>query len=68
MENFENPEHDLNGARWHTGKPCIEVGCTEPAGTGWSKLWCQKHNAERMHRIGENLKDILRTRIGCLLT
>ena len=58
MENYEDPNHDLNSARWHTGKPCIETGCNEPAGTAWSKLWCQKHNAERMSSIGVSLTKI----------
>lgn len=50
---------DRNGHSHHTGKPCIEKGCNEPAGTAWSHLWCQKHNAERMDRISESLVRIL---------
>ena len=48
---FEDPAHEGNSSRHHTGKRCIERGCDEPAGTAWSPLWCFKHNVERMRRI-----------------
>lgn len=51
VERFEDPADPHNGPRYHTGKSCIERGCSEPAGTWWSKLWCFKHNVERMRRI-----------------
>jgi len=44
-----------NGAGHWTGKPCVEVGCTLPAGTLWSPLWCAPHNAERIARISASL-------------
>ena len=47
----EDPAHEFNSPKYHTGKPCIERGCTNPAGTGWSRLWCQPCNAKRMRHI-----------------
>ncbi|MGW1422677.1 hypothetical protein ACWAT4_21485 [Bradyrhizobium manausense] len=57
MMNYENPEHDGNSAKWHTGKQCIEKGCKKPAGTWWSPHWCFDHNVERMQRISAGLND-----------
>ena len=34
----------------------MEKGCTNPAGTHWSRFWCQPCNAIRMNRISENLE------------
>lgn len=56
MERYEDPADPLNAATYHTGKPCIEKGCANPAGTHWSKFWCQPCNATRMRRISENLE------------
>lgn len=50
-ERYQDRSDPLNSARYHTGKPCIEKGCSEPAGTAWSPLWCFRHNVERMDRI-----------------
>lgn len=58
MENYENPNHDGNSTKHHTGKPCIEPGCDKPAGTAWSPYWCMEHNAERMTRIDASLEQI----------
>lgn len=55
METYQDPSHHFNGIEYHTGKQCIEQGCTEPAGTAWSVHWCQKCNAKRMKRIVEIL-------------
>jgi hypothetical protein len=52
-----DPNHLMNGPEYHTGKPCIEKGCDEPAGTAWSPLWCQRHNAERLDRISGRLTE-----------
>lgn len=54
MERHQNPNDELNGAKYHTGKKCIEE-CGRPAGTAWSPLWCQPCNAARMDRIGKFL-------------
>jgi hypothetical protein len=59
-----DPVHDpadkRNGPTYHTGKPCIERDCGEPAGTAWSPLWCQRHNAERIDRISASLAAMAR--------
>lgn len=47
-----------NGEQYHTGKPCIERGCDEPAGTAWSPYWCWRHNAERLDRISRSLDSL----------
>jgi hypothetical protein len=57
MMNYENPEHDGNAPKWHTGKQCVEKGCKKPAGTWWSPHWCFDHNVERMKRISAGLND-----------
>jgi hypothetical protein len=54
---FENPAHEGNSAKYHTGEICIEKGCTAPAGTKWSHLWCFEHNVARMNRITAGLND-----------
>jgi hypothetical protein len=61
LERFEDPADSGNSSKWHTGKPCIEKGCAEPAGTAWSHLWCFKHNAERIKRIDASLKALAAT-------
>lgn len=58
LQPFENPKSDGNSPKHHTGKPCIEHGCNEPAGTAWGKLWCQKHNAERLNRVSKGFENI----------
>jgi len=55
LESYEDPNDSGNSPRWHTGKPCIEKDCTEPAGTAWSPFWCFKHNAERIRSIDRAL-------------
>jgi len=57
---WEDPAHPGNSPRYLTGKPCIVRGCEEPAGTVWSRLWCQKCNAARINRIGASLADMQR--------
>lgn len=57
LMNCENPAHEGNSAKYHTGKACIEKGCEQPAGTWWSPLWCFAHNAARMKRITAGLED-----------
>lgn len=55
MKAYEDPSNPANGPEHHTGKACVEKGCTSPAGNAWSALWCQAHNAQRMGRIDANL-------------
>lgn len=50
VKRYQDPGDVLNSAKYHTGKPCIE-NCGRPAGTHWSKLWCQPCNAKRMDQI-----------------
>lgn len=50
-EAFADPQHEKNSPAYHTGKPCIEVGCNAPAGTWWSPHWCFTHNVERICQI-----------------
>lgn len=59
LKAFEDASHDGNSAKYHTGKPCIEKGCPEPAGTWWSPHWCFKHNVERINRIDAGLNDVI---------
>lgn len=58
---YRDPNDPLNGEKYHTGEPCIEPGCSDPAGTAWSPLWCQKHNAERIDRISGSFERIANT-------
>jgi hypothetical protein len=58
-ERYADPADPLNGPKHHTGKPCIERGCTNPAGTAWSRFWCQPCNAKRMDRISASLERVL---------
>lgn len=57
-EPTHDPHHPGNGPAHHTGKLCIEKGCTNPAGTAWSPYWCQQHNAERMEHIDQSLQEL----------
>lgn len=54
-----DPNDPLNASSHHTGKPCIEKGCTRPAGTYWSPYWCQPCNSQRMARITKALDALL---------
>ena len=47
-----------------TSRLCIEPGCTEQAGTPWTKLWCLKHDEERRDRITKSMEDILASMSG----
>jgi len=46
------------GQKYHTGMLCIESGCNRPAGTWWSRFWCQKHDYERRKKITETLEKL----------
>lgn len=56
METYEDPNDEGNSSRHHTGRQCVESGCTEPAGTAWSPWWCFKHNVERIRQVDESMK------------
>ena len=58
MDRYQDPNHPLNGPEYWTGRPCIEPGCNEPAGTWWSPLWCHGCNVKRMDRITKSLENI----------
>ena len=53
---YEDPNHEYNSSKYHTGKKCIIRGCDESAGTKWGIYWCQKHNAERLDEITNSLE------------
>jgi hypothetical protein len=55
---YQDPKNKGNSKAYHTGKKCVEPGCQEPAGTAWSKLWCFKHNVERIDRITKSLEEL----------
>jgi hypothetical protein len=55
MKPFEDPTHEGNSSKYHSGLPCDVDGCKEPAGTAWSPYWCFKHNVERMKNIDASL-------------
>lgn len=38
-----------------SGKPCIESGCNQPAGTLWGPHWCPEHDVERLDRISASM-------------
>ena len=65
MEPFEDTDNPGNSLAHRTGKRCIESGCGNPAGTGWSPYWCQPCNAKRMLRIGESLRGMQRD-LACI--
>ena len=61
----KDPNDPLNSVQHHTGKPCIERGCTRPAGTAWSPYWCQPCNADRLNHISNVLgQKLLRVQEG----
>lgn len=55
---YDDPAHEKNSASYHTGQPCVEAGCRNPAGTAWSPLWCQACNAKRLKRITRSLQEL----------
>lgn len=51
--------HDT--CREPSGRPCIERGCGEKAGTLWGPLWCPTHDVERLDRVSGGLAGIAAT-------
>lgn len=56
---YKDPDHPGNSSKHRTGRPCIETGCNEPAGTAWGPHWCMKHNIERIDRITQSLEELV---------
>ncbi|HBN6266147.1 TPA: hypothetical protein L3N15_004128 [Vibrio parahaemolyticus] len=56
LEAFEDPNHEGNSKKYHSGNPCITPDCDRPAGTLWSHLWCFECNVQRMRKITRNLE------------
>jgi hypothetical protein len=54
----EDPDHPNNGAKYQTGKLCVE-GCGRPAGTAWSPFWCQPCNAQRFRMVDQGFEACL---------
>ena len=57
MAGYDDPNHDGNSPKHHTGKLCIE-GCGRPAGTAWSPHWCFECNVERINRINGQFEQL----------
>ena len=57
-ERAHDPEDAMNGPRHHTGLPCVERNCYEPAGTAWGPYRCQRHNAEQLDRFSLALAEL----------
>lgn len=52
------PGFDGYAEKYRTGKPCIELGCNEPAGTAWGPMWCKQHDIERRERVTKGLEKV----------
>jgi hypothetical protein len=59
LEKYKDPNDEFNSPKYHTGKDCIEPGCSKPAGTWWSPLWCFECNVKRIDRISGQFEMIL---------
>lgn len=55
---YEDLQHEGNSESHRTGKPCVERGCGQPAGTAWSPLWCPACNIVRMNRIDASMRSL----------
>lgn len=53
---YQDPNHEGNSAKYHSGERCRGKDCKEPAGTWWGEHWCFKHNVERMDKISATLE------------
>jgi len=71
LEPYDDPNHELNSAKYHSGKPCVggeddllpaRPRCDGKAGTAWSPHWCQVCNAKRIRRITRALKNMCEPR------
>ena len=66
MAGYDDPNDKGNSPTYHTGKKCITIECTNPAGTGWSPFWCFECNVKRIRGIDNSLNQIseYRPRMG----
>jgi len=55
---YRDLSHPGNSDYYHTGKRCIEPGCSNPAGTWWNTFLCIKHNIKHIDRLETNLENI----------
>lgn len=58
MPGYDDPDDKRNGPVHHTGKQCVENGCSNPAGTAWSPFWCFECNVKRINKITAQLDQI----------
>jgi len=56
MAGYDDPKHEGNSQKYHTGKTCIVAGCNKPAGTLWSPFWCFECNVRRIDRINKQFE------------
>ena len=56
---YEDPNHKGNSPAYHTGETCITAGCSRPAGTLWSALWCFEYNVARIKSINNDFKNLM---------
>jgi len=57
---FEDPKHEGNSRKYHTGMTCAIKGCPNAAGTMWSPLWCFECNVKRIKRIDKQFEQLTR--------
>ena len=58
MPGYDDPHDEGNSSKYHTGKQCIEKGCTNAAGTWWSPLWCFPCNIKRINSISKQFDNL----------
>lgn len=58
MAGYDDPNHEGNSEKYHTGKKCIE-GCGRPAGTAWGAYWCFECNVKRISRIDRQFEQMI---------
>ena len=56
---YQDPTDKGNSAKYHTGKPCVEAGCNNAAGTAWSPYWCFECNVKRIDGINKSFDKML---------
>lgn len=61
MRKYDDINDPGNSSKYWTGRECIERGCSNPAGTWWSPIWCFRCNVKRMDRISGKMDQIAST-------